>query len=80
MLDSVFNKVAGLQKTDLCINRHIPEVYPETCQTSKMGLFSKEVNILKATKYFREWVHLIRLTGFWICLCILAIDGHVLET
>ena len=37
------------------------EVYPESCQTSKMQLFAKQA---KVVNYFREKLYIRRLIGF----------------
>ena len=42
------------------------EVYPESCETSKMQLFAKRV---KVVNYFREKLYIRRLIGFWMRLC-----------
>ena len=44
----------------------LTEMYSEPCQTSKMKLYAKIVNV----NYFHKKLHLRCWTGFWIRLCI----------
>ena len=46
---------------------HDIEGYSEPCQTSKMEHFGKIVNGFWAVNYFPKTLHLICLTGLWMC-------------
>ena len=46
------------------------EAYWEPCQTSKMELFAKTVDIWRPLTIFCKMLHLSCLTGFWIQLSI----------